>query len=191
MKKIALFIYTLIGLGMLFSMFSFLVPYDPSISKKERLILATEAQAAKEISAKYHMSCIGSGGAMHEKVEMSFLSFTIYQPLNKDALRCLLINCVEDFLKIINTNEELRPHLIHYPFTEKEIKLEIFPKYPNGREVFDPIPWVISASNGKIIYRTQTPEGKIKYEDKQVDEESFEEARKIVQQQGNNCESRK
>lgn len=180
-----MFFKLLIGCSVAFviivSYLFFLTATSPlyAISKNEQLILQVERQAVKKLSAKYKMDCIGTGGGNKDgQVRMSSLSFIKPKPLDKEEARRLIVACTQEYLQMINDNEELRPALLHYPFTERDVELTIFSTYPDGHDVYHPIIGVVSSEHGKISYQTNDPDKKHAY--KLDEEEPFAEALKIL-----------
>ena len=84
------------------------------------------ADVAAKLANRYNMRVIGIGGGLAGGVNRLGLSFQIRGPLSKEQLRAIIVDCVEEFLLPINTNERLRPSLKIYPFTADQIEIEIF-----------------------------------------------------------------
>lgn len=171
----------LLPIAMIFLCFAFALITIPSygISKNERLMLTVEKQAAKTISAQHQMRCVGSGGGFKDdKVRMSALSFRIPRPINEQEARRLIVAITQEYLHIINKNKELRPALLHYPFTNNDVELSISSTFPNGSDVYHPNIGIVFSLNGKIYYSTNDPDDKFKY--KLEEEESFDDALRIL-----------
>lgn len=135
---------------------------------------------AEKLSKRYNMQVVGVGGGMAGSVNVIGLSFQILGPLSKEKLREILVDCVEEFLAPINANENIRPFLKNYPFTEKEIVITIFIVDASGRNVYDPDVVVATAFNGKIWYYTEDKDNKFRY--KQKIQEDYQTALKIVRE---------
>ena len=84
------------------------------------------ADVAAKLAKRYNMRLIGVTGGLARRVNVLGLSFQIRGPLSKEQLRAIVVDCVEEFLLPINTNERLRPSLKNYPFTANEIEIKIF-----------------------------------------------------------------
>jgi hypothetical protein len=116
------------------------------------------AKVAKKLTKKHQMDWIGEGGGMMGSVYMIGLSFEIHHPLDRNEARARIIDCVEELLTAINSNEEIRPFLKNYPFTTHNVQVAIFSDFPDGKEVFDPYITVVSVDeNGFITFRTKEP----------------------------------
>jgi len=116
------------------------------------------ANVAKKMTKKHQMDWIGEGGGMMGSVYMVKLCFQIHHPLDRHEARERLVDCVEELLKAINSNEEIRPYLKYYPFTIKNVIVVIFSDYPDGRDVYDPYISVVSISESDhITFRTEEP----------------------------------
>jgi hypothetical protein len=150
-----------------------------NISENEKMILSVEKLAGKQIATRNEMQYMGSGGGMKDgKIRMSSLSFSIPKPLRKKEARRLIVACIQEYLQIINQNEELRTALLHFPFTIEDVELTVYSKYPDGRKVYDPYIGVVFSGNNTIYYRSNDPANEYKY--KLREEETFEEALKIL-----------
>ena len=115
-------------------------------------------QIGKKLAKKHQMDLIGVGGGMMGSVYMIGLTFQIHHPMDRDEARARIVDCVEELLAAVNSNEEIRPFLKDYPFTTKNVKLAIFINYPDGREVFDPQIGIVSVDQrDSITYRTKEP----------------------------------
>ena len=95
---------------------------------------------------------------MFDQINSLHLAFHIRKPLNKSEARKLIVDCGLIFLKNINEDKGIRPHLKNYPATSENIEIRIFPSYPDGSETWFPLMSAISLSNGKISFRTTETE---------------------------------
>lgn len=133
-------------------------------SKQERLVNHILDKAATLIEKKYKLNTIGQGSAMPGGVIRKFnLVFDTNKRYPKEYLRKLLIDCTNDLLHQVNTNEEIRPFLIKDPFTEKNVQIIIHNHDKNRRELFDPEIAVAEISEGILTYKTNDPNDSFKY----------------------------
>lgn len=139
------------------------------------------SEIAQKLAKRHSMKISGISGGMADCVNMLGLDFQIQGPLTKDELRRILINSVLELLKAINENEEIRPFLKNYPFTEKEIIITLFVKDKSGGNIFDPEIAVASSWHGTMNYNTNDKENMYVY--KQKIKEDYETALKIVQEE--------
>lgn len=113
--------------------------------------------------------------------ERPSLEFQIVGPLTKNELRVILIEWVDEFLALINTNEKLRPFLKKFPFTANEIDVGIHVIDENKEHsVFDPYIFRAIARSGKLYFNTL--DKKNMYEIKTTEVEDFETAQKILKE---------
>lgn len=136
------------------------------------------AYTAAILSDRHNMDLIGTGGGLANCVNILSLSFQIVGPIDKAQLREILIDSVETFLSSINSNEELRPHLSHYPFSPNGIEIEIFVVDSSGRPVREPCIAIASAEGGSLSYIIMNKEGNLKF--KPVVREGYKEAKREV-----------
>jgi hypothetical protein len=108
----------------------------------------------KKLSKRHNMEMTSFSGGLANCVNSLGLGFKIQAPLDKDEIRRILIDCVEEFLSAINSNEKLRPFLKNYPFTSNEIRISISIVDKTGKVIFDPEISIAIASQGKLRYTT-------------------------------------
>ena len=109
------------------------------------------------------------------------LHFNRFGKLNKDEGRKIIIGCVKTLLNEINSDPKLQPFLINKPFTINNITIVMIVFTSERKDVFFPDIEVFAASRGKISYSTSSPDQKYGYYTEE--EETFEEAVRIVEQQ--------
>lgn len=74
------------------------------------------------------------GGSFINNIQSVHLCFETDRCLSVNECRQLGIEMVEDLLNRYNTNEEIRPYLNNYPFTEKNLEISIMlPQRKCGR----------------------------------------------------------
>ena len=145
------------------------------------------ARVAKKLTKKHHMDWIGEGGGMMGSIYMIGLSFQIHHPMDLKEGRERIVDCVEELLKNINKNEEIRPFLKNYPFTTKNVQVTIYINYADGKEVFDPDFRVVSLYvSDDICFSTVDRTNGMKYKNQY--RELYTEALAIVR--GSNQESK-
>jgi len=153
------------------------------IPEYEKISDKITAKTAENLSRKYQLDPIGSGGSMMHDVKKLALSFNCYHPLSVDDSRALIVKCVNEYVKSVNDDKEIRPYLHDYPFTEKNIELVIFFYEDNQFTKIEPGQVSnVSTINGKVFYKTRSAEDQYKRET--LHEESYAEAVRIVREQG-------
>ena len=85
------------------------------------------AKTAQKIKDKTGLRLCGTGGGMMDHIRMMAMCFDRYEEITMEEGRELLIYCVNEYLSAINASEELRPDLIHYPFTPKDVTIILYP----------------------------------------------------------------
>ena len=153
------------------------------IPEYEKISDKITARTAKKLSKKYQLDPVGSGGSMMHDVKKLALSFNCYHPLSIDESRRLVVDCVNEYLKSVNENKEIRPYLHNFPFNEQNIELAIFIFEDNKFTKIQPGQVSsVSTLNGKIRYKTRSAEDQYKRET--LHQETYEEALRIVKEQG-------
>jgi hypothetical protein len=109
-----------------------------------------------------------------EKICCMSCSFCYFNEVEPEQARELLLTAGDLYLKTINKNERIRPLLIDYPFTVKNIEVAIYFYNSKGK----------SPTVGKLIYAYMSEE-KLRYRIEELDsqglhkiiwEETYEEA---------------
>jgi len=154
-------------------------PVSPyKISNYERMADKITAQTVRKIEAETGLRLCGMGGGMMNHVRSMSLSFDYLGEMNMEQGRELMVYCVNEYLSAINNHLEIRPYLIQYPFTPKNVQIRIFIRKANGQEVSSGSLTVVCAIEGSLKY-------KIKQADFQITHrESFEEAVSILEKGG-------
>jgi len=126
----------------------------------------------EELENKFILS--GLGTAMPDDIRRFNLHFIANQEVNLEEARRLYINSTQKLLKMINSNEQIRPYLHNYPFNENNIDFTItFHDHYDDRVPPPNIAFVFII-DGTIIYDTYY--GKYQTTHK----ETYEEALKMV-----------
>lgn len=109
-------------------------------------------EMAKKLSKRHNMLVAGSTAGLADCVNVLGLTFQIPGPLPLEKLREILVDCVEEFLIMINSNERLRESLKTYPFTAEGIDITILVKDQYGYNVYFPGVGAASIAHGKVMY---------------------------------------
>lgn len=122
-------------------------------------------------------------GCMHQVNDLS-LEFQIYRPLDQATARKLLVECVDEFLAVTNTDRDIRPYLKKCPFTTAEARIVMFSVSKEAGHYWDPYISVVSNFTHLnpdctvALYRTESPDKAYGYQAEY--EEDYAEAVKIV-----------
>ncbi len=107
---------------------------------------------SQEMEKDYGIKCIGSGGSMPYDVKKINMMFVAYQKSDCEEARRLGVAAVQKLLQHVNQHEKIRPYLHQYPFTEKNLWINIFFYDDKNQYHLDDTVAVISLLSGKIIY---------------------------------------
>ena len=144
-------------------------------SSMESLVDEVRNQTFVQLKMEKELHPCGIGSGMKDKIRMLALSFNYYRELNIEEARELLMYATRVFLDKINSNQEIRPFLLNDPFTPFDIDITVFLRnldgsYPNTEKL-----QVIAMTNGRFIYKIDTPARK---QYKTILTETFAEAEK-------------
>jgi len=159
---------------------------DP-LAKYEKMADNATAEHAKKQFQDHRMRVWSTGGgsasAGNRYTHLS-ITFRTREALDIDTSRKLIVDGVEDYLRRINSREELRPQLVKYPFDSTNIMYKIYVvdnegtsiEFSEGVTEDNKITYV-SMDLGKIAYLIRVPGNKPLIA---LHEETFDEAAEIV-----------
>lgn len=122
----------------------------PAYEKRKDKIIADYSRKLKK-ERKLYLSCTGGRG--DDNIDLICLEYDSHEKFNKEQARQLLIECVEEFLQLINQDGKLKPDLSNYPFsyTNLDFILGFFKK--EGGFVSKPhIAYISLINTGEINY---------------------------------------
>jgi len=133
----------------------FLLPFCvscESLCKEEILMHQIIAQHEKVQKRKYNLDLIGSGGGIPDYITNFNLHYFSTAQVNVSEARRMFVNNVEDLLRLINSNEQLRPYMSNYPFTINNLELRL--TFVNKFNKMQEPPYVANVSliNERVFY---------------------------------------
>ncbi len=146
------------------------MPYDQIV---DDLI----TRSSKRLEKKHNMRLVGITEGMMGSVKLIGFSFQIFRQMKKNEARTMVVDCVQDLLADINQEEKIRPYLEVFPFDTNHVEIFLFID-PIDEVDCHPNLSVVTASHRKIYYNTNDSEKKYKF--KCEEEETFEDAVKIL-----------
>ena len=151
---------------------------EPSLDDVANNFIIKEA---KILEKKYAMRLSGIGGReKNGRIWVMNASFDRDDSLiSESEARWLIISCVNDYLEAVNRDESVRPYLLNYPFTYKNLTISIHHMQKDGHVAYYPYISLVNISNGKIGIFTDDPADRYKYKTEKY--EPFEEALAIVE----------
>lgn len=177
MKKIAIFLFILI-ICCSFVGFFFNNSGDDEMPLKDQIALKVINETAKTIEKKYKLHPIGTAMSGMDKFRSLGIQFETEGLLSKEQARVLLIACVQELLKNINSNEEIKPLLINNPFTHENVSFTLFIRDKNNNKLYHPNISVAALGSCGLEFITNDPDNEFKYKEKC--QETYEEAYQLV-----------
>lgn len=157
-----------------------LVSHKPKYERNDHVGVAHRVmdRAIERIQDKHdlYLSTIGEG--MHTTVNTIGLGFDCYRSLSKEELRFVVVDATEILLEEINSSEELRCHLHHFPFDSHDVQITVFVSDKRKNSPQHPDIAVATSLWGRVEYRTYSPEQRYGYF--HIDQEPYGEALAIV-----------
>ena len=158
---------------------SSIAPYD---FREDALKMRSEY--ANKVAKEKKLSVSGSGQGYSDAVEELIISFDSKTLLTLPEARKLYVEIVEGFIQKVNSNKNIRPFLLEYPFTadNASIKLSFIDKnHPKGC-TFSPYITYISVVNGEVDYSIYDMETEML---DTLHSEPYKVALEIVKSEGN------
>lgn len=149
------------------------------IPTDDKIMLSIINKTGKKLEKRYKMIPCGFG--INNGFKFLEISFHIRRPIPKEELRCMLIDCADEFLKNINTNEEIKPYLENYPFTHKNVGIIFYIYDTSGDDLWHPNITIAEIIKNKLSFKTEDPEDIGGY--KEETEETIEEALQLINTQ--------
>jgi hypothetical protein len=162
----------------LFFLLGLLITSCTHQSTDEKLAYRLMNSFAATQNKQNNFEVFGMGGAMFDSIRVLDVVFTCNRYVDVVQARKIIVPCANAFLNQINTDEQIRPYLNHYPFTVEDIHLGIlFNEKKTGRFVRPPNIAFVTLVSGNIIYTSDyDPLGPLT----DMHKESYEEALRIV-----------
>jgi len=139
----------------------------------------------KEVAVPRGFIITGSGGAMMNDVERVTLWLTSFEAVNVEQARILYVELMEKYLQYINNCEKLRPYLHNFPFDIHNIELNLqFKDSQCHMRTGQDVTFVFMVRRNQLFYKTYNP----KMDEFQLlHKETYEEAKRIVEQCATSC----
>ncbi len=153
-----------------FLLFYFFYSSEVHYAKFAHKITIKTAQKLRDEKGLY---LIGTGGQMMGDIQMMYMGFQYFQPLDVEIGRDLLVCSIQSYLNEINNNEKVRPYLHEYPFTAKNIEIDIWIRNSDGSKVASDKIRHLHAADRILSYHM---DGTEEYSRETVHEETYDEA---------------
>jgi hypothetical protein len=154
MKKLAVILFVVIGSMACYRPSSI---SEKSEIEKEKFADDILRKVATKLKEETDLRPIGNMGQMLNKVQKLGLSFYYYKPINIEEGRKFLIKVINSLIDEVNQEKRIHPYLSSYPFTPRNIEVEIFIRSPDGGDVPPGAIWIIDASEGFLRYDIHHP----------------------------------
>ena len=139
----------------------------------EEMSNALTTVAGRKLKKEKNLCPFGFGGQGNKVLR---LCFCYYQMVNMKEARELLVYAVNEFLEIVNNNQDVKPYLHNWPFTEKNIDIVIYFYLPSGYSVPPKELTIVSSNEGRIKFYNRGPDGRLFV----FHRETFDEAEQII-----------
>lgn len=141
--------------------------------ERSKILNKLISEKANKLAKQYNMQQIGTTVGMPDGIiELLGASFQKETASLEEARTIVIDGCLK-FLKTINSNEQLKPYLIHYPFTIKNVELTVYFDSNNYDSEANTLS-VVSCFGGNIYFFYKKKNERYGYS-KEI-KESFEEA---------------
>ncbi len=141
-------------------------------------------QVATKLAKKFSMKPNCFGGSMIDKITMLNIGFEIYRPLTQDEARQIIVESVNELVNAVNENEHIQQYLANVPFGPENVVIDIIIYDNDGNIFYHPNLSYVVSSIGTICYKYEDSEKRFKTKVEKT--ETFDHAKKIVQQDNSN-----
>ncbi|MCE5317573.1 MAG: hypothetical protein LLG04_09490, partial [Parachlamydia sp.] len=86
----------------------------------------------ERVEQELGLTCTGDGGSCGKTIEWIIIKFDAHRRANIEEARALELYLIEEFVKMLNANQEIRPFLIEYPISHKYITISLTFRGPLG-----------------------------------------------------------
>jgi len=125
--------------------------------EKEKFADNILRKVSTKLKKETELRPVGNMGQMLNKVQVLGLSFIYYQPTDIVEGRKMLIKAINSLMAEVNQETRIHPYLSRYPFTPRNIEIEIYLRSPDGRDVTPGALWIVEASGGYLHYKIDNP----------------------------------
>lgn len=133
------------------------------------------SEYVKRIEKEYQMRHSGGGGALCYDIKKVTIAFDSDATPTLEESRKFHVFLVTELLKLYNNDESVRPYLHNYPFTAKNLTIQVFYNDKRPNVVQDQV-YTVNMDQGKFTYQIKY-EGCMKdFSLKNYYHETFEEA---------------
>ena len=138
----------------------------------------------KDMHKNYGLIYRGQGGSCMDNIKRISVLFKKPEKSDIPESRVLLVNCVEEFLRRVNADEDVRPFLVQYPFTNENVHISIGFQKPQNASEHETIVHVFNVEDRVVysVYEKIPPPANYRHKPKL--KEPYEEALRIVKESG-------
>jgi len=123
------------------------------------------ARFGKEFAEPKGLHMYGTGGAMADDIKRVFVDFETSAALDIDQASALYVEVMEELLRRINADRQVRPYLHNYPFEESNIKLMMTFRGSEQNRIGEGLVAMMSITRNHIIrFSVYDPEKKECYD---------------------------
>lgn len=147
-------------LGVLLIPFAVLLGCSGSYKQRRdsKLVDELNYQTAKKLAAERNLKLFGTGAQMMYDIRMLALSFIYNEEVDIKKARTLILDAGNEYLSVINSNEEIQQYLHNRPFTFENIEIRVFFRNANNGDVASGKITVAAAIKGKFRYDIADPQ---------------------------------
>lgn len=132
--------------------------YKNEVSERNKLSNEVTFKTAMKLKKEKGLIPCGFGGGSVDCIRMLAISFDYRLPLSIEEGRKLLIEAVHEFVDAINSNEQIRPYLVSYPFGIECVEIRIFVQDDKGNSIASTEADVFCCTKGICEYEVMNKE---------------------------------
>ncbi len=128
--------------------------------EKEKLADDVLHRAVIQLQQETELHPCGTMGQMLREIQVLGLSFYYFKPIDIASGRELLLKGATTVQEKVNQEPRIHPYLSRYPFTPRNVEIEIFLRSPDGGDVPPGALRVITVREGTLHYKIAHPKRK-------------------------------
>lgn len=101
---------------------------------------------------RHGLKFLGGGGGFLDRINKIELTFVLEKNVSVEEARELILSLGDDLLELINSDEDIRPYLSHYPFSPKGLCITVLFLDKQGRFVNQKHVANVSSNNGALFF---------------------------------------
>ena len=150
-----------------------------NIPSEDNLSIQIVDETAEKLKTKISNLHLCGWGGQQISAQVVYMGFQINHEIDLNSGRDLILQITNTYIDAFNSNKKFRPFIREYPFTIKNLHIDIYFSTPTRGNISDGKISIISINRGIIKYKGGNPDDRLPDGGSRhmtIHEESYEEA---------------